>query len=86
MADIPFAFLIGGEQLDPTRTRNPEQAEQVEQIVAAITDRVEGLLCPEHNEPPRFLCSGERLAELSLQIHGCCDELVEMAARCLTPP
>lgn len=85
MVDIPFAFLIDGKQLDPLNPESAEQAAKMQQIVAAISDQVDGLVCPEHKEPPRFLCSGENFDELSLQVHGCCEKLVEMAGNCLTP-
>ncbi len=85
MVDIPFAFVIDGKQLDPINPDNTEQAAMMQQIVASISDRVDGLVCPEHKEPPRFLCSGEKIDDLSLQIHGCCEKLVEMAENCLTP-
>jgi len=85
MVDIPFAFLIGGKQLDPLNPDNPEEAAMMQQIVASISDRVDGLICHEHKEPPRFLCSGDNINELHLQVHGCCEKLVEMAENCLSP-
>lgn len=84
MVDIPFAFVIDGVQLDPLKPDDPEQAARMQQIVASISDRVDGLICPEHKEPPRFLCRGASIDELEMQIHGCCEKLVEMAENCLT--
>lgn len=85
MVDIPFAFVIAGRQLDPTNPESHEQAQRMQQIVAAVSDQVDGLVCPEHKQPPHFLCSGESLEELGLEIHGCCEKLVEMATNCLSP-
>lgn len=84
MMDIPFAFLINGKQLNPHNPESPEQATKMQQIVASISDRVDGLVCEEHKEPPRFLCTGENIDDLSLQVHGCCEKLVKMAENCLT--
>lgn len=85
MVDIPFAFLINGKQLDPLNPESPEQAARMQQIVAAISDQVDGLVCLEHKEPPRFLCSGESFDDLSLEVHGCCEKLVKMTENCISP-
>jgi len=85
MAEIPFAFIIAGEEFDPATIDDPEQAERLEQIVDAISARVEGLSCPKHGETPRFVCSGDTLEEINLQVQGCCEELIELATQRLTP-
>jgi len=76
--EIPFAFEIGGKPLNPADVKDPEQSAQLQQIVDSIVDRVEDMKCPVHNEHPRFLCHGDSIEELSLEVYGCCDGLVDM--------
>gem|GEM_PF-647062 len=76
--NLPFAFQIGGEDLDPANIDDPQTAAIVHDIVESVTDRVGDLVCPEHNEPPRFLCTGEDLESLEMEVMGCCDRLVGM--------
>jgi len=85
MTGIHFAFLIEGKELTPETAQSPEQAELMEQIMESITARMEGLRCPEHDEAPRFLCSGESLHDLSVQAHGCCEQLVALTTQRMTP-
>ena len=78
MTEIPFAFEIGGKSLNPSELEDPAQRAQLQQVVDSIVDRVEDMRCPVHREHPRFLCYGENLDELSLEVLGCCDGLVDM--------
>lgn len=77
MTGIPFAFQIGGKDIDPADIDNPEAAKILDQIVESIVDRAGELVCAEHGEPPRFICTGPDIDNLSLEIEGCCEKLVE---------
>ncbi|MCW8829329.1 MAG: hypothetical protein OQK94_09785 [Gammaproteobacteria bacterium] len=78
MSGIHFAFLIGGEEINPETAEDPVQVDIMEQIMNNITVRMEGLVCPEHQQAPRFLCSGDSFDDLSIEVHGCCEQLVEL--------
>jgi hypothetical protein len=78
MLEIPFAFEIGGKTINPTELEDPQESEQLQQVVDSIIDRVEDMKCPVHNEHPRFLCHGDSINDLSLEVMGCCDGLVDM--------
>ncbi|SCZ49975.1 hypothetical protein [Thiohalomonas denitrificans] len=73
---VAFAFQIGGRELDPAQMEDPQEAALLQEIVESVVDRTELLQCSEHGEPPRFLCSGENINELSLEVFGCCESLV----------
>lgn len=77
MVEIPFAFEIGGKSVNPSELE-PEQGAQLQQVVDSIVDRVEDMRCPVHNEHPRFVLHGDSIEELSLEVVGCCDGLVDM--------
>jgi hypothetical protein len=76
--NIAFAFEVNGETLDPSKIEDPSQKSFIETIVESVYDRVHDIKCTEHNELPRFLFSGPSLEELSLEVYGCCDNLVEL--------
>jgi hypothetical protein len=84
MSAIHFAFLINGKEINPASAESPEQQDMMERVMETISARMEGVTCPDHNEAPRFLCSGESIDDLSIQIHGCCEKLVDMAERRMT--
>lgn len=78
MLEIPFAFEIGGKAINPTELDDPRERELLQGIVDSIVDRVEDMKCPVHNKHPHFLCHGDTIDELSLEVLGCCDGLVDM--------
>ena len=78
MLEIPFAFEINGKSVNPTELDDPREKELLQNIVDSIVDRVEDMTCPDHHEHPRFLCHGDSVDNLSLEVMGCCDKLVEM--------
>ena len=76
--EVPFAFEIAGEEIDPTKIEDPKIVRKIEQIVESVAGKVGGLRCPVHSEPPRFVCHGPDYDNLSLEVLGCCDKLVEI--------
>ncbi len=74
---VAFAFQIGGQEINPTEVEDPHEAALLQDIVESVVDKTELIQCSEHGEPPRFLCSGDNIDELSLEVFGCCDALVE---------
>jgi hypothetical protein len=78
MLEIPFAFEIGGKAINPAELDDPAEKELLQNIVDSIVDRVEDMKCPVHNQHPRFLCHGDSIDDLSLEVLGCCDGLVDM--------
>ncbi|MCF6283297.1 MAG: hypothetical protein L3J28_14030 [Candidatus Polarisedimenticolaceae bacterium] len=77
MSDIGFAFEIGGRTIDPSNVEDPVEAEVIANIVESIVSQAGDLVCPEHNEAPRFLCAGESIDSLTLEVEGCCDAMVD---------
>ncbi len=73
---VAFAFEIGGREIDPAQVEDQEEAALLQDIVESVVDKTELLQCSEHGEPPRFLCSGENINELSLEVFGCCESLI----------
>ena len=76
--EIAFALEIGGEQINPGEIKDPEVAKKIEAIVESVAGKVGGIKCPDHMEPPRFICSGPSFDDLSLEVEGCCDKLVDI--------
>lgn len=76
MRQISFAFEIAGEMIDPAEIEDKELLSDINDIVGSIIDPIGDLVCPEHDEAPRFLCTGENFDEISVETHGCCDKLI----------
>ncbi len=76
--EIPFAFEIGGKQINPSEIKDPHEVAVLQNVVNSIVDRIEDMQCPVHKQPPRFVCRGDSVDDLSLEVLGCCDALVDM--------
>ena len=77
MTDIGFAFEIGGRTIDPSNVEDPAEAEIIQNIVESIVSQAGDLVCPEHKEAPRFLCAGDSIESLTLEVEGCCDAMID---------
>jgi len=76
--EVAFAFEIDGKEIDPREVTDPEIKTKIEKIVESVSGKVGGLRCPSHDEAPRFVCSGPSFDDLSMEVYGCCDTLVNI--------
>lgn len=76
--EIPFAFEIGGKPINPSDIKDSHEVAVLQNVVNSIVDRIEDMQCPLHKQPPRFVCRGDSVDSLSLEVLGCCDALVDM--------
>jgi len=76
--EVAFAFEINGEQINPGEIKDSEITLKIEAIVESVAGKVGGISCPDHMEAPRFICSGPDFDNLSLEVLGCCDKLVDI--------
>jgi len=77
MSDIVFAFQIGGKSINPEEVEDEALLEEINYVVATIYDQVGDLVCPEHKEAPRFLCTGNNFDDISVETHACCQKLIK---------
>ncbi len=77
MRGIAFAFEIGGKAVNPDKIENPDESKIIKAIMESVSERVGDLHCQEHDEAPRFVCTGDSYEDLSLEVMGCCEALIE---------
>jgi hypothetical protein len=52
---------------------------RVEQFKQSTKDKLRGLRCPDHHQPPRLHFQGAALRDITISISGCCDKLMQLA-------
>ena len=52
---------------------------RLEQFKQSTKDKLRGVRCPNHHQPPRLQFQGVSLREITISISGCCDKLMELA-------
>jgi hypothetical protein len=59
---------------------------RVERFKQSTREKLRGLRCPDHHQPPRLHFSGESLHEIDISMSGCCEKLMDLAnSRIATP-
>ena len=53
--------------------------EQLEDFREHTAQKVRDLRCPVHGQPPRLRFQGSSLREISIQMSGCCNVLLNLA-------
>jgi 5'-3' exonuclease len=60
---------------------------RAEQFKQSTKDKLRGLRCPDHHQPPRLHFQGALLREITISMSGCCEKLMELAnARIASAP
>jgi hypothetical protein len=52
---------------------------RVERFKQATEDKLRGVRCPQHNQPPRLRFNGSSLRDITISLSGCCPRLMEIA-------
>ena len=55
----------------------------VEEFKKNTTRKVEGLRCPEHRQPPKVKFNGTTLRDMTIQMSGCCAQLLDLANKAI---
>jgi hypothetical protein len=53
--------------------------ERVERFKQSTREKLRGVRCPEHHQPPRLHFHGESLQEITISLSGCCARLMLLA-------
>ena len=60
---------------------------RVERFKQSTKEKLRGLRCPDHHQPPRLQFSGISLRDITISMSGCCEKLMELAnARIASTP
>ena len=45
--------------------------------------KLEAVRCPDHRQPPRLKFSGTTLRDVTIQMSGCCSQLLDLANKAI---
>lgn len=55
----------------------------IEEFKKNTTRKVEDLRCPKHRQPPKVKFTGTTLRDMTIQMSGCCAQLLDLANRAI---
>ena len=81
---IEIVFVLRGRTVNLNEVDDVRERAVLEQIERSIVDRVGALHCPEHDAFPKLTATGNRADDLEFDLSGCCQDLLEKTATCLS--
>ena len=81
MTMLTIEFEIDGEKVDIKRVTDPRLREILLSAYSGIVSSLAKVICPDHGEYPRVLASGDSADNLTIEVSGCCEKLVDWAER-----
>jgi hypothetical protein len=76
---IGISFEINGKKVNPNNIGNALENAMLQQIGESIKKSIGSLRCSEHNQTPKALVKGKNLDNLSIEVSGCCDDIIKKA-------
>ena len=64
----------------------PVRIDDVEQFKRATEQKLRGIRCPHHRQPPRLRFEGSSLHDININLSGCCQKLMTMANSAIIQP
>lgn len=57
----------------------PQNPDELEKFKRNTRQKLDGLRCPVHRQPPRLRFQGSTLREVTISLSGCCGKLMALA-------
>lgn len=74
---LDISFEINGRKVNPNNVKDVLESAILSQVAESIKKSVGNLRCTEHGQAPRIKVKGCNLDNLSFDISGCCNDLIE---------
>ncbi|WP_027716190.1 hypothetical protein [Desulfuromonas sp. TF] len=74
---IEISFELNGQKVDPKTMGGGLQKAMLTTIREALGERVGQVECEHHHRQPHILCKGPSVVELSMEVCGCCDQIID---------
>lgn len=74
---IDISFEINGKKVNPNNIADGLKNAMLQQIGEKVKKAVGSIRCSEHNQAPKVIVKGKSLDNLSVEVTGCCDDLIK---------
>ena len=74
---LDISFEINGKKVNPNNVKNALDSAILSQVAESVKKSVGNLRCAEHGQSPKIKVKGHNLDNLSFDISGCCNDLIE---------
>jgi hypothetical protein len=74
---LDISFEINGRKVSPNNVGNVLERAILQSVSDSIKRNVGSLRCPEHSSAPKIVVKGRDLSNLSFEVSGCCQKLMD---------
>lgn len=74
---IDISFEINGRKVNPNSVADAFEKAILVGVTSSIKDSVGSVRCSMHGSSPRITCKGRDLNNLSFEVSGCCQQLID---------
>lgn len=74
---IDIKFNIGGRSVNPKNMKGAIEGAILQGVQDSIKKSVGSARCPEHGSSPKVVVKGRNLDNLSFEVSGCCESLID---------
>jgi len=74
---LDISFEINGRKVSPNNVGDALERAILQSVSDSIKRSVGSLRCPEHRSSPKIVVKGRDLNNLSFEVSGCCQKLMD---------
>lgn len=78
---IDVTFEIGGRRVSPNRFGDEIEKAILTKAATNVKKALNSVTCPEHGQRPKVTLTGMDINNLSCDVEGCCQKLVDTAMK-----
>lgn len=78
---LEISYEINGKKVNPNNIADALEKAVLQQFSESIKKSVGTIRCSEHKQSPKVLLKGKSLDNLSIEVSGCCDDLVKRVSK-----
>jgi hypothetical protein len=78
---IDISFEIGGRKVNPNQIGDALEKAVLQEVADSVKKALSSVLCSEHGRKPTVKVKGVNLKNLSFEVKGCCQSLIDQATK-----
>ena len=78
---IDISFEIGGRKVNPNQIGDALKKAVLQQVADSVKKSLSSVRCSEHGQRPTVKVKGRNLDNLSFEVKGCCQSLIDQALK-----
>ena len=78
---IEIRYEVNGKRVRPNDVAGELEPAILKETGDRVAKALASVTCPEHGQRPKVTIKGQTLNDLSWEITGCCDALVQLALK-----